>query len=585
MIRPVVVVALCLIFLTANTVPALAAGPKVDIVTGPKPPALEATAASELVAQLTRLYKAEVKVNTEIPARSENLILLGSPETNPAVKALGAAWPKLTEQGHLLRTVEVGGRKALLIGGSKPVATLWAVHELGYQSGVRSLLFGDIDPAEPTPFKIEGFDTVLEPVHPVRTWKTVGNSPLGAVSWGIADQKPLLMQLVKAKFNRVVLSLDTQQPFLQKNGKTDAVPTLAVGFPFRVNGDTAGRGAFGGLKQFQNPDFAGKLTPAEWNQAGQNYLRELIASAKTAGLDVTLHFTGTNAEEAGKEFSRVAGAIATGNYVSVDDQLTQASLTKDGRQHVASLVLGMNSVGPLPQADQNMAAGKIQAMVQQSGAKDGQRQYGFIVEALNPSDIGPLMHYLSRAGFDPTITPAVANKLLVDAACGSGTDSPMQKGLDRLQKATAGIATNDPEFVPFGSDFLLKEYHSGKPAPKWWADVQNDYLEAMNEMYRANGHSREDGRVLTLYFCRRMEFGYEYFNILTALRNAGIARDKKDTETQIAELEKAVDSFNGGLNAMAAVSRTPSDRAVIAVMNAYGYHPVKAELEKLLDAQ
>jgi hypothetical protein len=68
-------------------------------------------------------------------------------------------------------------------------------------------------------------------------------------------------------------------------------------------------------------------------------------------------------------------------------------------------------------------------------------------------------------------------------------------------------------------------------------------------------------------------------NCLEAVRKAGNAKIKGDKETQIAELEKAVESMNGALNAMAAVARSQSDRGIIAVLNEYGYRPLVKELE------
>src|SRR5215470_17379146 len=112
--------------------PILAAGPRIGVVIGPDAPRLERFAARELTGQLEKLFDARVQVSEKVPATSEYLILVGSPATNPAVKEMaGERWPKLTDQGHLLRSVSRGDRKALLVGGGSPVATLWAVYELG----------------------------------------------------------------------------------------------------------------------------------------------------------------------------------------------------------------------------------------------------------------------------------------------------------------------------------------------------------------------------------------------------------------------------------------------------------------------
>ena len=115
-------------------------------------------------------------------------------------------------------------------------------------------------------------------------------------------------------------------------------------------------------------------------------------------------------------------------------------------------------------------------------------------------------------------------------------------------------------------------------------DAATDYLEAMNEMYRANTRAREGGRAFTLYWARRFEFAFEYMNFVQAVSRAGIAEQKKDSATQIAELEKAIESLNNALNAMAAVARSNSDRGLIAVLNEHGYRPLKKKLAEAEEA-
>ncbi|MBA4019337.1 MAG: hypothetical protein C0483_19395 [Pirellula sp.] len=132
---------------------------------------------------------------------------------------------------------------------------------------------------------------------------------------------------------------------------------------------------------------------------------------------------------------------------------------------------------------------------------------------------------------------------------------------------------------------LLMHFDSDEPPPAWWGEARTSYLNAMNEMYRANTRAREGGRTFTLYYARRFEFAFEYMNAIEAIRKAGIAKRKGDKDTQIAELEKAIDSVTNACNAMAAVARSPSDRGVIAVMNEYGYRPLLKLLEEADAAQ
>src|SRR5262245_49537587 len=80
------------------------AGPRVDVVVGPDAPRLERFAAKELAGQLKALFNADATISEKVPEKAEHLIIVGSPQTNPAVKAwAGDRWPKLTDQGHVLR--------------------------------------------------------------------------------------------------------------------------------------------------------------------------------------------------------------------------------------------------------------------------------------------------------------------------------------------------------------------------------------------------------------------------------------------------------------------------------------------------
>ena len=130
-------------------------------------------------------------------------------------------------------------------------------------------------------------------------------------------------------------------------------------------------------------------------------------------------------------------------------------------------------------------------------------------------------------------------------------------------------------------DMVLKHYASADPPPEWWSKVRDNYLGAMNDMYRANSRAREGGRSYTLYLARRCEFGYEYMNCVEATRKAGIAKSKKDTAEQRAQLEKAIESMNAACSALAAVARDQSDRGMIAVCNEFGYKALQRELAKL----
>ena len=204
---------------------------------------------------------------------------------------------------------------------------------------------------------------------------------------------------------------------------------------------------------------------------------------------------------------------------------------------------------------------------------------GFATQFRTIGDHDLAAYYLSRASFAPQITPQQALEELTESGLGIGTFGRTMKAFELVEQASLLIDQNDINCSVPSKDVIMKHYASSEAVPEWWGKASGFYADAMNEMYRVNTRSREGNRDFSLYLARRFEFGMEYFNCLQAVRKAGIARSKGDKETQMAELEKAVESMHGALNALSAVARSNSDRGVIAVLNEYGYRPLKKELE------
>ncbi len=262
----------------------------VDLVVGTEAPKLERLAASELTAMLERLFGVDVKVTEQMPAQSKHAVLLGSPQTNSAVrKLIGDQWPEVTDQGIVLRSVEVSGGNGLVVGGGSPVATFWAVFEFGYRRGVRYLLEGDDYPSAQS-IDLGGFALTIEPTLRTRSWRTINDFAHGPESWGAARHRTFLKQLAKKKFNSVMLSIWPWQPFLhyEFRGVKKQTALHWFGEILRVDGDTPGRGAFKGAKIFENPDFAGLKTYEQRIAAGRRHLTGIIDTSHALGMSVGL---------------------------------------------------------------------------------------------------------------------------------------------------------------------------------------------------------------------------------------------------------------------------------------------------------
>ncbi|MBI5758368.1 MAG: hypothetical protein HZA46_07615 [Planctomycetales bacterium] len=742
--------ALCFAALFLLTAIPVHAGPQIDIVIGKSPPPLERFAVDELADQLRKVYEADVRISSSLADDSPATIFVGNPDTNGHFKPFAAKWPKLSGQGHVLRSVTHRDRPALLVGGGSPAATYWAVTEFGHRLGIRSMLYGDLYPVSPPPLKLDGIDVVMEPVVRLRTWRMLDELPFGTAAWGLDEQRRVLKQLAKLKYNRVILSTHPWQPFVhfKFNGVEKSTGVMWHGWTFPVAGDTAGRAAFGGAKVFDNPDLATATNYDERSAAAHRLLQGIIGSAQELGMSVGLalpavefpkefaavlptskpvpgpsnltvgpgpdqrpddpalialamaqihayldaypsldavyltapHFPEWTdaADDAWKRFAARSGTgglpslesleetakgnldpaakvfavrALRGNIVALDfyhhlltdrkwlrrmlhlrqspiPELQSSPTHRDPNDpldtevnlvhvdpvlvphlekllpkrtgvlhfidHTARRVaahgdlLAAISARPVPNtllltlADNNYEIVPQASHLSLNHLVDAVRQPGWVGFTVRYRSIGDLdltAYLLSRGSFDPKVTPQSALVDLVTPVCGEGISDRVAKAFELIEQATTLIDVNDLGFSFPIPGVILKHYDSDQPVPEWWGKVRDCYLNAMNEMYRANTRAREGGRSYTLYLARRFEFGFEYMNCVEAVRKAGLAKRKGDTETQLAELEKAIESLHGGLNAMAAVARSNSDRGLIAVLNEFGYRPLKRELE------
>jgi hypothetical protein len=236
------------------------------------------------------------------------------------------------------------------------------------------------------------------------------------------------------------------------------------------------------------------------------------------------------------------------------------------------LTLADDNVGVLPQ----MAHSSLFALVDELRTGGWE---GFSTRYWVAGDLDLSVYFLSRASFISGITPRQACEELLTPVLGEGTAERTFKAFGLVEQATNLIDEHDIGFTFPIPNMVMKHYSGADPVPEWWGQVKDRYLQAMDEMYRVNTRSRDGDREFSLYFARRCEFAAEYMNCIEAVRKAGLAKAKGDRETQLAELEKAVESLHTSLNALSAVVRSNSDRGIIAVLNEYGYRPLKRELE------
>lgn len=248
---------------------------------------LERFAAEQLCDYLEKLFGVQTRPASNVSTEIEVLFLVGNLDIQTTPE--GPPFPPVSEQGFILRCVQFQGRPSLVVRGGSPRATLWAVYELVERWGVRYLLHRDILPT-PSTFHLPNLDVVIEPTLSVRQWRVINDFACGPESWGMEDYRPMLDQLAKLKFNRILLSVWPWQPFLhyEVNGIKRESATLWFDFHYPITDDMVGRHLFGEEEEFWNPDLPRGASYEEFTAAGERLIHNLINYAHQRGIECVI---------------------------------------------------------------------------------------------------------------------------------------------------------------------------------------------------------------------------------------------------------------------------------------------------------
>ena len=264
---------------------------QVAVIISENAPELERFAAEQLCDYLGKLFDIQTHPISSVSAEAETLFLVGSLDADVAGQNTmeEGTFPPISEQGFILRRVQCQGRPSLVVRGGSPRATLWAVYELVEHWGVRYLLHRDVLPA-PFPFYLPDLDVVIEPRLPVRQWRVINDFACGPEAWGMGDYRPVIDQLAKLKFNRILLSLWPWQPFLhyEVKGVKRESATLWFDFHYPITDDMVGRHLFGDEDEFWNPDLPRGASYEEFTAAGEQLVHNLIDYAHQRGMECVI---------------------------------------------------------------------------------------------------------------------------------------------------------------------------------------------------------------------------------------------------------------------------------------------------------
>ena len=145
-------------------------------------------------------------------------ILLGGPEANDLVKDAESKklvqFEGLKPGGFVVRSVEVAGRPALIVGGSDPASTMYAAYDFVERLGAVFLITGDVLPLKRANLPSSALDVRSEPAFAKRgiytTFEYENRSLMSLKDW-----HHWLDQMAKLKFNYLHLQWYPYEPWLR----------------------------------------------------------------------------------------------------------------------------------------------------------------------------------------------------------------------------------------------------------------------------------------------------------------------------------------------------------------------------------
>ena len=200
------------------------------------------SAAAQLKEYLHRLFGTipSVSISSEpVQIAGGARILIGTTSDDLIQKTSGGV-PKLTDQGYLLRRVSPD---TLVLCGGSGSAAAWAVYDLAERFGVRYLLHGDVIPPQRNGFSIPALDELCEPLLRIRSWRLFNDLAHGPLLWTLDQQKLVINQVFKLRYNSILLGIWPQHPLLvyEYKGVKRSRWTLLFGQKIPIGDDNIGR--------------------------------------------------------------------------------------------------------------------------------------------------------------------------------------------------------------------------------------------------------------------------------------------------------------------------------------------------------
>jgi hypothetical protein len=265
-------------------------------------------AAGELQRYLGELTggRPEITDPAGIPSLSKGhpLILVGGPDSNSLVKKAVAAgqadFRGLKPEGFLLKTIEIDGQPALVIGGNDEAGTLYGAYDWLERQGIVFQITNDIIPNHRESLLLNHVDSRSEPAFSQRGFGIASCYETRSM-WSYNDITRSLDQMAKMKFNFLIWHLFSPEPYLEYSFRGEKkrlgdsrdwrggylLPTRNFA-PRQVEDYFEGSEVFRKFgKRYLSPDeWQGVQDEEEVYSRAQDLLRRVIHYAKTRNIKV-----------------------------------------------------------------------------------------------------------------------------------------------------------------------------------------------------------------------------------------------------------------------------------------------------------
>src|SRR5580698_9522751 len=151
-------------------------------------------------------------------AKDEALLLVGGPAVNPLVKKAAPAaqldFRGLKPEGFLLRTIELDGRPALVIGGNDEAGDLYGAYDWLERQGIVFQITNDIIPNHRDSLPLDRLNVRSEPSFSQRGFGIASCYETRSM-WSYVDMVRSLDQMAKMKFNFLIWHMFSPEPYLE----------------------------------------------------------------------------------------------------------------------------------------------------------------------------------------------------------------------------------------------------------------------------------------------------------------------------------------------------------------------------------